>query len=104
MACLDPELADRAADMACADNADFHLGTGSRLTQCRRRSEGSLKHERSRSAQYCAATAIDSDILAHVHTNSNCGTKSRRALPAQGRSPHREKYYNAKIVINSRPE
>ena len=69
MAGLDPELADRAADMAGADNADFHLGAGSRLTQCRRRSEYALQREGPRSAEQRAATAIDSDMLDHLHTN-----------------------------------
>ena len=51
MACLDPELADRAADMAGADNADFHLGTRGRLTRCGRRLEQPLEDERSCGAQ-----------------------------------------------------
>ena len=48
---LDPKLADRAADMAGADNADFHLGASGRLTQGGCRSEHPLQHERSRSAE-----------------------------------------------------
>ena len=69
MTCLGPELPDRAADMARADNADFHLGPGRRLTQCRRRLKRRLEDEHSRNAQQRAASAIDSDMLDHRHTN-----------------------------------
>lgn len=51
MACLSPEAADGAANMARADNADFHLGPRRRLTQCRRRLERRLEDEQSPSAQ-----------------------------------------------------
>ena len=51
MAGLDPEAADRAADMARADNADFHLGSRGRLTRCGRRQKNPLDDERSCSAQ-----------------------------------------------------
>jgi len=72
MTCLGPELPDRAADMAGADDADFHLAGGRLtgcLTYCSRRSEYALQRESSRGAEQRAATAIDSDMLDHLHTN-----------------------------------
>jgi hypothetical protein len=69
MACLGPEATDRAANMARTDNTDFHLGTRGCLTRCGHRLEHPLEDERSCSAQQRAATAINSDMLEHQHTN-----------------------------------
>lgn len=69
MARLGPEATDRAANMTRANNADFHLGTRGRLTQCGRRLEYPLEDEHSRTGQQRAASAINSDMIEHRHTN-----------------------------------
>ncbi len=48
---LGPELADRTADMARADNADLDLWARGRLTQCGYRSQHFLHDQCSRSGQ-----------------------------------------------------
>lgn len=68
MASLDPEAADCAADMAGANNADFHLGTRGRLSGCGRRPQRPLQDKRSCSAQERATTPIDGEMVGHQHT------------------------------------
>jgi hypothetical protein len=69
MAGLGPEATDRAADMACANHADFQLGSWGGLTRGGRRLEYRLEDDRARGTYQCAATAINSDLIEHQHTN-----------------------------------
>jgi hypothetical protein len=68
MACLDPETADCAADMARADDADFHLGVRGRLSQRDRRGQHRRQDEGAGTREYRAAAAINTDWLEHPHT------------------------------------
>jgi hypothetical protein len=69
MACFDPEATDCAADMARAYNADFQLGSWGGLTRGGRRLEYRLEDERACGTYQYAATAINSDMIEHQHTN-----------------------------------